>query len=78
MNLHYGSDFCPGFWDWIDEATANGLVASTREVLDELIAGDDELSQRPAPARPRCSARATSSSVKKLKIPEACVAMGVR
>lgn len=129
-NLHYGFDFCPGFWNWIDEATANGRVASTREVLDELIAGDDDLSQW-ARARTASMFRATdehvlaslrqvsswavgagyeqsavstffqgadyylvghahayehvivthevpSPSTKKLKIPDACVAMGVR
>lgn len=43
-NLHYGLDFCPGFWEWLDQAAASGRVASTREVFDELLAGDDELS----------------------------------
>lgn len=44
-NLHYGFDFCPGFWEWLDQAAAAGRVASIREVHDELVAGDDELTQ---------------------------------
>jgi Domain of unknown function (DUF4411) len=43
--LHYGFDFCPGFWDWIIEGNANGTVFSIEKVHDELIDGGDELSQ---------------------------------
>ena len=42
-NLHYGLDFCPGFWDWIDRANRVGRVHSITKVLNELRAGDDEL-----------------------------------
>lgn len=42
-NLHYGFDFCPAFWDWIDRAHSVGLVYSVDSVRTELIAGDDEL-----------------------------------
>lgn len=35
-NLHYGFDFCPGFWDWLDQAHAAGRVFSV------------EMSRRPA------------------------------
>lgn len=41
-NLHYGFDFCPAFWDWLDEKNAEGVVASIDRVSDELI--DDDLS----------------------------------
>lgn len=44
-NLHYGFDFCPAFWDWLDWANQHGLVFSVERVLDELIAGNDELAQ---------------------------------
>lgn len=44
-NLHYGFDFCPAFWDWIDARAADGTVLSIDRVRDELIAGDDELSR---------------------------------
>lgn len=44
-NLHYGFDFCPAFWDWIDARAAQGEVLSIDKVRDELIAGDDELSE---------------------------------
>lgn len=44
-NLHYGFDFCPAFWDWIDVGAAAGTVLSIERVRDELVAGDDELSR---------------------------------
>ena len=44
-NEHYGMDFCPGFWDWIDVGCENGVVASVLAVYDELREGDDELSE---------------------------------
>jgi hypothetical protein len=42
--LHYGFDFCPAFWDWLDESNANGTVFSIEKVRDELLAGNDDLS----------------------------------
>jgi hypothetical protein len=42
-NLHYGFDFCPGFWEWIDARAADGIVASIDRVRDELLAGGDDL-----------------------------------
>ena len=42
-NLHYGFDFCPAFWDWIDEANSTGTVFSIDAVRAELIAGNDDL-----------------------------------
>jgi hypothetical protein len=42
-NLHYGFDFCPGFWDWLDQAHAAGKVFSVERVGDELLGGADEL-----------------------------------
>jgi len=42
-NLYYGFDFCPAFWDWLDEAHAAGTVFSIEKVADELIGGSDEL-----------------------------------
>lgn len=44
-NLHYGFDFCPAYWDWLDWANQQGLVFSIERVLDELIAGNDDLAQ---------------------------------
>jgi hypothetical protein len=43
-NLHYGFDFCPAFWDWIERENAAGRVLSIEKVGDELKAGADELS----------------------------------
>lgn len=42
-NLHYGFDFCPGFWAWLEQANATGQVFSIEKVGDELSAGADEL-----------------------------------
>lgn len=42
-NLHYGFDFCPGFWDWLDRAHQAGRVFSIERVADELI--DEELAE---------------------------------
>jgi hypothetical protein len=43
-NLQYGFDFCPAFWDWLDEQSEAGNLVSIEKVLDELKAGDDDLS----------------------------------
>jgi Domain of unknown function (DUF4411) len=43
--LHYGMDFCPAFWDWLDSQHAAGRVFSIEKVADELAAGADELSE---------------------------------
>ena len=42
-NLHYGFDFCPAFWDWIDRENAATNVFSIEKVGDELRAGADDL-----------------------------------
>ena len=44
-NLHYGFDFCPAFWQWLDEQNHAGKVASVEKVADELYAGQDELTK---------------------------------
>lgn len=42
-NLHYGFDFCPAFWDWLDQKHATGDVRSISLVGDELMNGTDAL-----------------------------------
>ena len=42
-NLHYGFDFCPAFWQWLDDCNANGTVFSIEKVGDEIRAGADDL-----------------------------------
>ncbi len=42
-NFHYGFDICPGFWDWLVRANAQGKVYSIEKVGDELEVGNDEL-----------------------------------
>ncbi len=44
-NDHYGFDFCPGFWDWLEEANAASTVHSVEAVYNELTGGDDDLAQ---------------------------------
>ena len=43
-NLHYGMDFCPAFWDWLIKKNEAEQVFSIEKVADELVAGDDDLS----------------------------------
>ncbi|MBK5221361.1 MAG: DUF4411 family protein [Acidimicrobiia bacterium] len=43
-NNHYGFEFCPAFWDWLDSAHAAGTVQSVDRVYDELIERGDDLS----------------------------------
>lgn len=42
-NLHYGFDFCPGFWDWLVAKNQSGEVYSIERVADELSAAQDDL-----------------------------------
>jgi hypothetical protein len=42
-NEYYAFDICPGFWDWIDTATASGDVSSIEPIADELRKGKDDL-----------------------------------
>jgi Domain of unknown function (DUF4411) len=42
-NGPYGFDFHPGFWEWLIDANANGVVCSVEKVAEELRDGEDEL-----------------------------------
>ena len=44
-NLHYGMDFCPGFWDWLVTKNKESQLYSIEKVKDELQAIDDDLSR---------------------------------
>lgn len=44
-NRHYGFDFVPAFWKWIEREHRGGTVHTVRSVADEILAGSDELSQ---------------------------------
>ncbi|MBI4892953.1 MAG: DUF4411 family protein [Acidobacteria bacterium] len=41
--IHYGFDFCPGFWNWIKVQHAAGAVFSVEKVLEELRSQQDDL-----------------------------------
>ena len=43
-NLHYGMDFCPAFWDWLDVENQASRVFSIEKVGDEIKAIADGLS----------------------------------
>lgn len=43
-NAHYGMDFVPGFWDWLEAECASGRICSIDPIKTELDAGSDELS----------------------------------
>jgi len=42
-NEFYGFDFCPGFWQWVDEQHTLNVIYSIKAVGDELKHGSDEL-----------------------------------
>ena len=42
-NRYYGFEFCPAFWDWLLLANTDGRVFSIDHIGDEILAGDDEL-----------------------------------
>jgi Domain of unknown function (DUF4411) len=44
-NQYYGMDFCPAYWDWLDQQFTQGQVASIQLVYDELVKKKDELSE---------------------------------
>ncbi|MGH8926320.1 MAG: DUF4411 family protein [Acidimicrobiia bacterium] len=44
-NDHYSFETVPGFWTWLKNANANGDVFSIQRVRDELLAGDDDLTE---------------------------------
>lgn len=41
---HYGMDFVPAFWDWLDRGHDAGLLCSIEKIKEELDAGTDRLS----------------------------------
>ena len=43
--MHYAFAVCPGFWKWIDDAHSRQSVFSIKQVRDELMALEDELSK---------------------------------
>ncbi|MCC6270327.1 MAG: DUF4411 family protein [Microbacteriaceae bacterium] len=42
-NVHYGLDFVPAFWDWLDAEFSSGGILSIAPIKRELDAGADEL-----------------------------------
>ena len=44
-NRHYAFDIAPGFWQWIERAHSQGRVFTVRRCYEEVIDGNDELSE---------------------------------
>ncbi len=44
-NDYYGFDFCPGYWNWIEQQNQLGNVFSIDKIGDELKCGNDELAE---------------------------------
>lgn len=42
-NFHYGFDFVPAFWDWLDRGHAAGILCSIDKIKQELDDKKDEL-----------------------------------
>ena len=42
---YYGFDFCPAFWDWMQERHQAGVVLSIESVGGELVSGNDDLAE---------------------------------
>lgn len=42
-NRHYGFDFCPAFWDFLDIEIKKTTILTIKEVYNELSKGDDDL-----------------------------------
>lgn len=42
---YYPFNVCPGFWEWLDVAHADGRVGSIRRVREELVGFGDDLSE---------------------------------
>lgn len=41
---HYGLDFVPGFWEWLDSGHAGSILCSIDPIAKEIGAGTDDLS----------------------------------
>ncbi len=41
-NMHYGFDFCPAFWEWLERENKEGRLYSIERVSQELLKGDED------------------------------------
>ncbi len=42
---YYASDFCPGFWEWLDKQNSLGVVFSIDKIREELIVKSDKVAE---------------------------------
>lgn len=45
QNAFYAMDFCPGFWEFLEQQSELGICGSIQKVYDEIMMGKDALSQ---------------------------------
>ena len=64
-NLHYGLDFCPAFWDWLIDRNEAGVVFSL-------------VAQALSHSHTVVTHEIASNSPKKIKIPDACIGLGIK
>jgi len=57
-NLHYGFDFCPAFWDWLDSQAASAAVMSIEKVGPGHLRARSCLCHPTRRLRPVCGRRA--------------------
>jgi hypothetical protein len=87
-NRHYGFDFCPAYWDWLDQAMLDAVRQVTAwaqsqqyepgAVTTFLQAADSYLvAQALALGYTVVTHEVPSASRRKVKIPEACVGLRV-
>jgi len=43
-NRYYDFDFCPGYWDWLEQQNRAGEIFSLDKIWDELVGKGDDLS----------------------------------
>lgn len=41
-NRYHGFSICPGFWKWLRQGSAAGLLGSVKKIRDEINDGDDD------------------------------------
>ncbi len=44
-NQYYDFEFCPGYWDWLEQQNKVGEIFSIDKIFDELTGKGDELSE---------------------------------
>lgn len=68
QNMHYSFAVCPGFWGWLDDAHSKGKLLSIKDVRDELMRLEDDLSKWAKPRSKMFLDRNDEGTYESLKI----------